>query len=1181
MKKIFYFVSAAFILLFTSANFIYYALAAGPAITNISAAPNPFNPADGPCRFSYTTSDPDSKELFILLQIYNGDYDGSSTGAPYKTLRHISQKFQPAGANYLLWDGKDDNGNLLNDGTYKYYFYVDDHPDGIGPGNYVFSDINYKINISVTTTEDKSIRKGWPKVFPDASNAIPVLYDLDNDNKKEIIFCGNGPANGIGINTENKIYILREDGSTYTGWPVTLVNEGEMYSAVSIGDISGDSRPEIVLVTTWGSLFVFSENGVSLPGFSPLKLPGGLSNWIQESPILFDVDGDGKKEIIVRCFDPAARKDKIYVLSGSAELLYTLEGMPNDQFKQITIGFIEKKAHIFSVSANGYLYIWSIAGKLLEGYPKYINALLQDISSINISMEKPYLFASERSGNRFLGLNHSGEEFGDWAYPAGFLKERTAAKFWITSFIKGNGKIYVFTEFLDFVTNNLSDPDRKNLNAKLYLFDLSGRLVKGWPKIFTNTIGEKDVLLGAQRGAISADVDGDGNEEIIIGNRSFNELHAFKINGEEVSGWPKKFNNAAGVQPAAVDDIDGDGKLELVGFAHETHENVRMNVVGQLILPWSWLQVIVWDLDTPGDNKALTWPQYRHDAAHTGLYAPSYKEKREAPPIPGTPEFGDLSRDSRLFGKYSLSWREAADDHETGFRDYWNYLLSLSEEEQYGGYQYSDSEEEEGLDLLKGYWDSYLERIGDLLADLKEYEVYRNGEYVASVIRPGYAEPGLPEGQYNYYIKAIDRYGNASEPSGLSSSIVVDRTPPVITDISAPRQFDLQRQVCKIAYTISDNLAKELFVLLEVSQKPKKEEPPLVVRRIIQNFQPAGANYLFWDGCDDSGNLLDRGEYLFRFYVSDETGIDLDNIDRRTTAVSEEQAIRLHKDERKKKETPQVKAPEIVILSPENNSLTNASSMTVNYTVDGAAKYNDFSLQEGENTLTVSGTNIQGLSASKSVHVLRDSRPPQIVINSPSDNFITEDPHIRIEYTADGEAKFQDYELQEGVNIITVQETDAAGNTGFASISGTLKSKAPEETPAVQPPQEGAPGSSDSQVPVQAQPEPEPVVVKGAVQPLKIIKPKAIMITVPRAGHAPLEVRFFGDRSFGRDGARIVAYLWNFGDGATSEEINPVHTFQNPSRYLAVYKVTLTVIDDKGVSATARAKIRVLRELKK
>ena len=45
----------------------------------------------------------------------------------------------------------------------------------------------------------------------------------------------------------------------------------------------------------------------------------------------------------------------------------------------------------------------------------------------------------------------------------------------------------------------------------------------------------------------------------------------------------------------------------------------------------------------------------------------------------------------------------------------------------------------------------------------------------------------------------------------------------------------------------------------------------------------------------------------------------------------------------------------------------------------------------------------------------------------------------------------------------------------------------------------------------------------------------------------------------------VVSYLWNFGDGTTSEEVAPVHKFPSAG----VYLVSVTIADDDGVTTTA------------
>ncbi|MFA9431415.1 carbohydrate-binding protein [Egicoccus sp. AB-alg2] len=75
----------------------------------------------------------------------------------------------------------------------------------------------------------------------------------------------------------------------------------------------------------------------------------------------------------------------------------------------------------------------------------------------------------------------------------------------------------------------------------------------------------------------------------------------------------------------------------------------------------------------------------------------------------------------------------------------------------------------------------------------------------------------------------------------------------------------------------------------------------------------------------------------------------------------------------------------------------------------------------------------------------------------------------------------------------------------------------------------------------------------------------------PTSGQQPLEVTFTSQGSHHpEEGASIVDFAWEFGDGATSDDPNPTHTYEEPGRYTA----TLLVTDEEG--RTGRAGVTVV-----
>lgn len=107
---------------------------------------------------------------------------------------------------------------------------------------------------------------GFPVLVGDIKSA-PVLGDIDGDGYLEIIFCG-----------DNKIYAYNYNGIISTNFPVVLERAGTagpIYSAPILGDLDGDGKAEILVGLGNGQVAAFHGDGSRFASF-PLALSGGI-----------------------------------------------------------------------------------------------------------------------------------------------------------------------------------------------------------------------------------------------------------------------------------------------------------------------------------------------------------------------------------------------------------------------------------------------------------------------------------------------------------------------------------------------------------------------------------------------------------------------------------------------------------------------------------------------------------------------------------------------------------------------------------------------------------------------------------------------------------------------------------------------------------------------------------------
>ncbi len=175
---------------------------------------------------------------------------------------------------------------------------------------------------------DADMLEGFPQQLPGDAESSPVLADLDGDNENELVI-----ANSDGI-----IHAFERAGGEAPGWPQTTgaVRPGHSgapgYSAggvarnheavlatPAVGDLDGDGTLEVVVADLDRHVRVFGSDGTlrhdlvtnprfaGIPGEPFVNLRKGTRNRTQPgaigSPVLADLDGDGKQEIVLASMD--------------------------------------------------------------------------------------------------------------------------------------------------------------------------------------------------------------------------------------------------------------------------------------------------------------------------------------------------------------------------------------------------------------------------------------------------------------------------------------------------------------------------------------------------------------------------------------------------------------------------------------------------------------------------------------------------------------------------------------------------------------------------------------------------------------------------------------------------------------------------------------------------------------
>ncbi len=227
------------------------------------------------------------------------------------------------------------------------------------------------------------------------------------------------------------------------------------------------------------------------------------------------------------------------------------------------------------------------------------------INNIDASITAPYYLISLGSGNAIvgtantkngLGFSNFKLEYGVGTSPTSYSTAGiTLANNGLTPILNGTLGTWDTSLLLTDQVYTLRLTVQSNpgtIKQTMVQVTPDSHLVKGWPKQLTGS------CTSCEGTPAMADLLGDGKKEVVVLGAS-NQIFAYKKDGTLLPNFPVTVTTGDHFKwPAVVDDIDGDGKQEIIAAAITSTNTARIYIVrgdGTLYAGWPMPEVSIWN----------------------------------------------------------------------------------------------------------------------------------------------------------------------------------------------------------------------------------------------------------------------------------------------------------------------------------------------------------------------------------------------------------------------------------------------------------------------------------------------------------------------------------------------------------------------------------------------------------
>ena len=444
----------------------------------------------------------------------------------------------------------------------------------------------------VSMTGDASELPGWPRRTTDKVLSSPCLADLDNDGTKEIITVSN----------DSRLYIWNDDGTSFTisnnTFPRPIGFSDGTIGSVAVGDVTGDSKPDIVM----GGDDVSSQNAkvclFDLDGFTTTTLAlTNTSASFKSTIALIDCQafyGGTEHPGLEMVFRDGDGKVYVYAMnSGSLSLLSSWDTVSatSDKDRYGCMPITPSVAAVYwdttSTKTETLLVAPSTDGKI--HYRKTTSSTYTDWS---IDTDTTY-----DVGDWFLSSPAVGDLDDDnklevivgnndgHLYVLELNSQLTMSEDWVTTL---GGWVISSPAVADIDNNGDLEVVVGCDDDKVYAFHHDGTSVTGWPKTTQGDVFASPAV---------AELDGESGLEIVVPSLD-RRIYAWHANGSSLTNWPKKLDTLIFGSPA-IGDLKGNGRFAIV-------------------VPSYSGKITLWELTPMTSDLWERWFQFRAGPARTG-----------------------------------------------------------------------------------------------------------------------------------------------------------------------------------------------------------------------------------------------------------------------------------------------------------------------------------------------------------------------------------------------------------------------------------------------------------------------------------------------------------------------------------------------------------------------------------